>query len=207
MMHRIATLGLTAALTTAVLAAPAPASAGDDYGDRSLAEVLAADGDSFDDTWRDFDVLDRAVRVVLSENPESPVGVLADGSVALTAFLPTDGAFRKLVGDITGKKPANERKVWKKVKKTFDVDTVEQVLLYHVVPGEPITSAMAAEADGVTLTMAQGGEVTVNVKDSGIFLQDANKDVKNPRLLTSLLDINEGNHQVGHGMNRVLLPG
>jgi hypothetical protein len=40
--------------------------------------------------------LDNAVGAVLAAKPNSPVAVLADGNVPLTAFLPTDGAFRRL---------------------------------------------------------------------------------------------------------------
>ncbi len=47
-------------------------------GNRSLAKVLAAD---------------------------SAVGVLAKGRTQATAFVPTDAAFRRLVTDLTGKRP------------------------------------------------------------------------------------------------------
>src|ERR1700709_2399415 len=62
-------------------------------GGRSLAAVLTADKSGFDRNPHDFDVLTAAVLAVLKAKPNSPVKVLADGSVALTAFVPTDGAF------------------------------------------------------------------------------------------------------------------
>ena len=72
-------------------------------GTRSLAAVLAKDGAGFDRNWNDFDIVDNAVTAVLTAKPGSAVGVLADGKVALTAFLPTDRAFRNLASDLTGK--------------------------------------------------------------------------------------------------------
>ena len=86
------------------------------------------------------------------------------------------------------------------------MDTVETVLLYHVVVGDTINSKEASKADGVKLTTAQGGKIKVNVTKKGIFLKDADKDDANPKLIPSLLDINKGNKQIAHGINRVLRP-
>ena len=82
-----ALLALTAAAAPAV-AAPAPTTA-PPSGTASLASVLAADGDTFDRNWYDFDIVDQAVAAVLAAKPDSPVAVLADGTVPLAAFLPT----------------------------------------------------------------------------------------------------------------------
>ena len=71
-------------------------------GTRSLATVLAADGNNFDKTWGDFDVLDRAVRTVLGRQAGQPGRGPRGRQRALTAFLPTDRAFRRLVRDLTG---------------------------------------------------------------------------------------------------------
>ena len=60
-------------------------------------------------TGGDFDILDKAVHTVLAAKPRSAVAVLADGSVRLTAFLPTDRAFRGLVTDLTGHRRGTER--------------------------------------------------------------------------------------------------
>ena len=84
------------------------------------------------------------MRTVLDAKPASPVAVLADGSTRLTAFLPTDRAFRRLVRDLTGTAPDTERAVFTAAA-TLGVDTIEQVLLYHVVPGQTLTSGKVAE--------------------------------------------------------------
>ncbi len=143
----------------------APASAAP--GQRSLATVLAADGHHFDHKWGDFDILDAAVTAVLKAKPNSAVGVLADGSVALTAFLPTDRAFRRLVHDLTGKRPRTERATFNRLVKAAGVNTIEQVLLYHVVPGATITYAKAKASDGAALKSALGPVIRVNVRKHG----------------------------------------
>lgn len=106
-------------------------------GTRSLAAVLAADGTGFDRNWSDYDIVDNAVRAVLAAKPGSPVKVLADGTTPVTAFLPTDDAFRRLATDLTGRRYTSERAVFTAVA-SLGITTVEAVLLYHVVPGTTI---------------------------------------------------------------------
>jgi uncharacterized surface protein with fasciclin (FAS1) repeats len=182
--------------------AAAPANA--ERGDTSLVEVLGADGTKLDHNWNDFDIVEAAAFAVLAEKPDSAVGVLADGTFKLTAFVPTDRAFRRLVHDITGN--------WVSEKKTFatvatlGIDTIEAVLLYHVVPGAPVTYAQAKKADGAKLTTAGGSKIKVNVRHGRVFLIDADKNDLNPRVIFSLRNLNKGNKQIAHGINRVLRP-
>jgi len=207
--HTVAA-GLTAvvlAATATVAAAPgaqAAPSTTHRAGTTSLAAVLAADGHHFDKKWGDFDVLDAAVMAVLKEKPKSPVAVLAKGKVRLTAFLPTDRAFRQLAKTLTGKAPKTERATFKTLAKAAGVDVIETVLLYHVVPGKTLGAAKVVKADGKKLTTAQGGTVTVKVKGKKVTLVDADPDLRNPRVVAT--DINKGNRQIGHAINRVLLP-
>ena len=108
-------------------------------GTRSLAEVLTSDGNRFDHNWYDYDIVTEAVLALIAAKPSSPVALLADGSVPLTAFIPNDRAFQKLVKAISGKTLLRERDVFGAVAK-LGIPTVEAVLLYHVVPGATITS-------------------------------------------------------------------
>ena len=173
-------------------------------GTRSLAKVLAKDGSRFDHNWRDYDIVDAAVGAVLAAKPGSAVGVLADGKTPVTAFLPDDRAFRILVKDLTGKKPRTEKQTFKAVA-GLGIDTVETVLLYHVVPGTRINYRQALKADGVRLTMASGGIVRVDVrKGNRVKLLDADRNDANPRIVRK--NINKGNRQIAHGINRVLRP-
>lgn len=189
----------------ASLASAAPSTAA--TGNRSLAKVLTSDGNRFDHT-NDFDIVTEAVLAVLKAKPSSPVSVLTKGNVRLTAFVPTDNAFRVLVYDLTGKWLTSERKVFNAVA-SLGIDTVETVLLYHVVPGATITSAKALAADGKDLTTAQGGTFSVDVLNpvrGVIRLQDQDPNDVDPMTVPKLLDINKGNKQVAHGISYVLRP-
>ncbi len=202
------TSAVTAGLLAAVALVAAPPAGAAPQRDRSLATVLAADGNRLDRNWQDFDILDKAVHRVLASRPGSPVAVLADGSVRLTAFLPTDRAFRSLVTDLTGKRRHTERGVLRALNGLVDAQTLESVLLYHVVPGSTITYRQAQHADGARLTTAlSGSRLRVQVTEKRhVFLADADTDDRNGRVLRSLKNVNQGNRQIGHGVNRVLRP-
>ena len=173
-------------------------------GTRSLAAVLASDRPGFDRNWSDYDIVEAAVGAVLKAKPNSPVKVLADGRVPLTAFIPTDQAFRALASDVTKKRYTNERAVFTAVA-GLGINTIETVLLYHVVPGKTIDARTALRSDGARLTTAQGSMITVDVRHGKrIYLVDADRDDRNPRVVQP--DINKGNRQVAHGIDRVLRP-
>ena len=198
--------GAVLALGATALGA-APAQATSSLGERSLAAVLLSDGNQFDRNWNDYDVVTEAVLAVLAAKPQSPVGVLTDGKTAVTAFVPRDRAFQRLVKELTGKTPKSEQAAFDAVA-GLGIDTVEAVLLYHVVPGATITRAQAIKADGAELTTALGATITVDVfKDDGvrrIRLVDADTNDRNPRVVTN--DINKGNRQIAHAIDRVLRP-
>ncbi len=181
----------------------APAQATD--GTTSLAAVLATDGNRLDRTWTDFDILDKAVHAVLAAKPDSAVAVLADGATPLTAFLPTDRAFRRLITDLTGDRKATERGVLRTLTEAASIDDIEATLLYHVVPGATITYRQARHADDAELTTALGPVIRVNVGRE-VLLRDRDFDARNPRVLRSLRNINKGNEQIAHGIGRVLRP-
>ena len=209
--RRLARLGCALAVAVATtLAAAAPAGAATSTararGTESLAALLAEDGARFDRNSDDFDILDSAVTAVLTAEPTSPVAVLADGSTALTAFLPTDQAFRDLAADLTGHTYRNERRVFTVLATELGVDTVESVLLYHVVPGATITYRQARNADGAVLTTALAGStLRVNVRrDRSVALQDADRDAANAVVVAR--NLNRGNLQIAHGVSEVLRP-
>ncbi len=199
-------LGLAAGMTATTGTA---ASAQGKLGSRSLATVLAQDGNHFDDRWNDFDIVDRAVRTVLTAKPGSPVGVLAQGNTRLTAFVPTDRAFRALVNDLAGRQHRTEAQVFAAVA-GLGVDTVENVLLYHVVPGTRVLYHQALRADGARLGTALPGAdpITVDVRHflgwRYVSLVDADPNDQNPAI--AFRNINVGNKQIAHGINRVLRP-
>ncbi|WP_432476666.1 fasciclin domain-containing protein [Nocardioides sp. GXQ0305] len=197
---------LAVAVVAAASLTAAPAQA-DGLGQTSLAEVLAADGLEFDETWTDFDILDQAVNDVIAAKPNSAVAVLADGSVRLTAFAPTDRAFRRLVEDITGSKPDDEASAYDTLS-TVGVDTIESILLYHVVPGAPIDYRSATKAGGAKLETANGKrlEVDYRKKKGLVYLVDKDRNDKNAFVLRPAKNINKGNRQIAHGVSAVLRP-
>lgn len=202
---RAVAIAAAAGLAAAPLMMASPAQAAP--GTTSLGEVLLDDtvkGEpSFDSNGRDFDILTAAVLAVLGDNADSPVKVLLDGETTLTAFIPTDSGFERTAGDL-GITAKNEGNLTGKLVDALGVSTIEQILLYHVVPGVKINAKAAAASDGAKLEMANGQTVRVNVKKDGIFLQDKNRDLANPKVVVT--NINKGNKQIAHAINRVLLP-
>ncbi|MCB0919519.1 MAG: fasciclin domain-containing protein [Actinobacteria bacterium] len=206
MKNRKKALAATAAAASAALALSAVAATSAQAGTKDLASVLTADHNRFDKNSGDFDVATEAVLAVLDAKPDSPVGVLADGKTKLTAFVPTDKGFMRTASDLTGKKVKSEKKAFKIVA-GLGIDTVETVLLYHVVPGATIPAKKAVKADGAELDTAQGGTVEVMVSGKGrITLMDKVPDLRDPKVINKATDINKGNRQIAHGINRVLLP-
>ena len=205
------TAGATATvLATVALGAPAQAhGTTKPLGSKSLAAVLTADKSGFDHNAKDFDVLTAAVLAVLNAKPGSPVKVLTDGSVALTAFVPNDGAFRRLAKEVgRTKRLPSEKQAFTTVA-GLGIDTVEAVLLYHVVPGATIDRRTALKSDGAKLTTAAGSTITVDVYRSWrygkrVALIDADRNDRNPRIIA--FDINKGNKQIAHAIDRVLRP-
>lgn len=211
MRHRRLVSALTAGLVAGgvtLAAAPAASAADAPAGTASLASVLLADGNRFDRTWYDFDIVTEAVLLVLQNKPSSPVGLLTDGTVPLTAFIPNDRAFQVLVADVAGRWFWSEEAVFTAAG-TLGVDEIEKILLYHVVPGATINSAAALQADEVPLTTAQGGTFTVDVLSKRyaiVQLRDADRNDVNPFLVRGKLDLNAGNQQIAHGITFVLRP-
>ncbi len=178
-------------------------------GQRSLAAVLAADGNHLDRNWNDFDILDKVVHLVRAEKPNSPVAVLADGSTKLTAFLPTDRAFRRLAHALTGHWYATEGGALNGIASSpgVDVNLLESVLLYHVVPGARITYREARHANGAVLATAlPGADITVRVRGHRVMLRDLDPNNRDARVLPKAANINDHNRQIAHGINRVLRP-
>lgn len=206
-LTKLAAVVFTGALATGLAVVPAQAATGE----QSLAAVLTADGNgTFDDNWYDYDIVTQAVLGVLAAKPDSNVKLLTDGSVALTAFIPNDRAFRLLAKDVNHRWYGTEQQVFDKLVAKLGIDAIESVLLYHVVPGGPILAMDALKADGAKLaTGLPGAEITVDVKGKNvpvIILRDLDRNDYNPRVNPWATDINQGNQQVAHGITRVLRP-
>ena len=188
---------------TALVAAPAANAAGTN----SLASVLGVGKAAFDTNGKDYDIVTKAAEAVLAAKPKSAVALLADGKTALTAFIPNDRAFEILASQLSGKTVTDEEAAFGVVA-GLGIDTVETVLLYHVVPGKAILASSALKANGAKLQTAVDGKV-IRVKVTSapaIILGDYAPTLANPRVILTQTNINKGNMQVAHGINRVLLP-
>src|SRR4051812_49394068 len=199
----LATAAAAGLLGSGATLAAAPAAVAADPGTVSLASVLlAGGGPSYDRDDDDYDILTGAVLAVLAAKPASPVSVLTRGATPLTAFLPDDRAFRKLVITLTGSSVKTEQANLAAVA-SLGINTVETVLLYHVVPGATIDSVAASKADGASLATAAGKPLMVDVGES-IRIVDVSGLTKDAKVQAP--DINSGNVQIAHGIDKVLLP-
>ncbi len=147
---------------------------------------------------------------MIKAKPDSPVALLTKGDVALTAFIPNDRAFQVLAADLTHRWYGSEKDVFNALAGAVGIDTLEDVLLYHVVPGATITSSDALKANGATLTTAlPGATITVKVLSKWfklIELKDNDPNDINPFINPRAFDINKGNKQIAHGITFVLRP-
>jgi uncharacterized surface protein with fasciclin (FAS1) repeats len=205
---RLTAVATAAVIASALTAAPATAHGKTKpLGTKSLAAVLTADKSGFDRRGGDYDILTAAVLAVLKAKPSSKVKVLTDGKTALTAFLPNDRAFQKLVADLQRSKRLPSEKAAFTAVAGLGIPTVETVLLYHVVPGATIDRKAALKADGASLKTAAGSSLKVDVYGhhwKRIKLIDADRSDRNARIIK--FDINKGNRQIAHGIDRVLRP-
>jgi len=170
-----------------------------------LTEVLDLRYASFDNDFSDFDVFTDLWMRVWGELPESPIQAISQGNTALTAFVPTDRAFQRVVKFLTGKTFKSEARIANAVM-SLGAKTVEKVILYHVVVGDPILSPAALQANGANLNAASGETIGVRVSGNNIRLVDKSKKHTNALVLLRAVDINKGNKQVAHAISQVMLP-
>ncbi len=174
----------------------------------TLADILLADSASdnaagFDRRSRDYDIVTQAVLLF----PDL-VEAASDPNASLTAFLPQDRAFRRLVYELTGQWLRSERAVFEAVA-SLGADTVKDVLLYHLVPAK-ISYRDALQADGAVLdTLLAGSTIEVKVRSFWWFkwikLRDADTNDRNPTVVRPEIGGAAANGYA-HGINRVLRP-
>jgi uncharacterized surface protein with fasciclin (FAS1) repeats len=168
----------------------------------TLADILLSDGDQFDSNPADYDIVTEAVLLF-----PHLVAAASDPDAELTAFLPNDWAFRKLVRNLTGHSPIREKDVFDAVA-ALGTDTVATVLTYHLIAGPPISFAAAKQSDNAVLTTLQGSTVTVDVKGRYgklVKLIDNDPDAPDARIVQGDVGGAAANGYA-HGINRVLRP-
>ncbi len=108
---------------------------------------------------------------------------LADESAQFTVFAPTDDAFAKLGQETIDGLLA-------------DLDTLTDILLYHVIADQVVDSETALTLGGSMVEMANGATVTVTVEDGRLFLNESEVIVT---------DV-EASNGVIHAIDTVLTP-
>jgi uncharacterized surface protein with fasciclin (FAS1) repeats len=171
----------------------------------SITKKINVSSYKFDSDLSDYDIFKNLLLDVLAAKPKSAAWALADGNVALTAFIPTDRAFRKLVKAITGKYLVKEVSIYNTLL-ALGTTKLEQVLLYHVVIGAPLTSGEVLTKNGDFLTTAQGATIRISLVDTVLRIQDKDTKRINPLVILTRVDQNLGNRQIFHPINGVLMP-
>ena len=171
----------------------------------SITKKINISSYKFDSDLSDYDIFKNLLLDVLASKPKSAAWALADGNVALTAFIPTDRAFRKLVKTLTGKSLAKEVNIYNTLL-SLGTTKLEQVLLYHVVVGAPLTSGEVLTKNGEFLTTAQGSTLRISLVDTVLRIRDKDTKRENPEVILTRVDQNVGNRQVFHPINGVLMP-
>ncbi|NDI10194.1 MAG: fasciclin domain-containing protein [Actinobacteria bacterium] len=174
-------------------------------GIESITKKIDISDFKFDSDLSDYDIFKNLLLDVLASKPKSAAWALADGNVALTAFIPTDRAFRKLVKSLTGKYLAKEVNIYNTLL-SLGTTKLEQVLLYHVVIGAPLASGEVLTKNGEFLTTAQGATIRVALVDTVLRIRDKDTKRENPEVILTRVDQNLGNRQMFHPINGVLLP-
>jgi len=205
-MRKSLFVGIAAAVSLVAIAPTTASAGGATQAKPTLADILLSDSakddaNGFDDRWWDYDIVTQALLlfpdlVEAASNPDAE----------LTAFLPNDRAFRRLVFQLTGERLGSEAEVFAVVA-SLGTDTVKTVLTYHIVPAK-ISYSQALHADGAVLGTLQGGTVEVKVRDGSwrpIRLIDADTNDRNPRVIRG--DVGgEASNGYAHAIDRVLRP-
>lgn len=192
MKHRVLT---AAALATAATLAVAPTVSADDH-ELNLYETLETFGPGFDTDQNDFDIVREAIEATGLDG--------AAATLELTAFLPTDKAFRILVEDLYGLSIKDEQTLFDTIVEVLGVETVRDVLLYHLTAGPVFSTDVLALGDGATFPTLLGPELEIDMKGKGqIRLIDEAGSLRDPILRAFDIEASNG---VAHVMDRVLVP-
>jgi len=186
---------ITAALAFAAVAPSVQAT------NRTITQIVAASGGTFDNNQFDYDIL---LNAVVTANLAD---ALNDPNADLTVFAPNDRAFKRLASDL-GWAGGNEESAWNFLVGALTdlgagdpIPVLTAVLTYHVVP-ESLNAfqVLGLGLTGQSVETLQGG----TIRFAFIRLIDKDPDFINPKLFLPL-NVRASNGII-HTIDRVLLP-
>jgi uncharacterized surface protein with fasciclin (FAS1) repeats len=213
--RRLSLAVATAVIATSVAVPAASAATPLDAPAGSVLDLLEADGTAFDSNWYDFDILEAAARVVVAapDKATSAVTALADPKAVLTVLAPNDRAFQALAFSLTHRWYRTEAGVLNAIAgaitdglKADLEDTLEAVLLYHVIGGRKTFADLKA-LSGTSVATVGGGTIGLRYYRwiNTLVLRDKDPDALNPWVVNSKRNIAAGGSIV-HGISLVLRP-
>ncbi|MEM1343821.1 MAG: fasciclin domain-containing protein [Pseudomonadota bacterium] len=166
----------------------------------TIAAVVAASGEGFDDNADDFDILLAAL------NAANLAGALGTAGDDFTVFAPTDGAFIALAQTL-GSDATTEEAALNAIVATLTaldpnsdpIPLLTSVLTYHVAQGAQTRVELAASPTLTTLLDGSAPDV------DGAGLVDEDPNVADAQFVDAASDIQTSNGII-QGIDRVLLP-
>lgn len=209
-MKKLITTLVSAVMLVGVLAIPAAAA----EDDSTFVDFVAEQAEK---RRGNFNIIGNVVLALAGSSDLDADDLAALGSAEITAFLPTDLAFRRLAADLQGKPwwMVREREVIPYLASQLGLPTIAEVVKYHVYAGGQVDYRTALSLDenrrrgtNVSIEMYNGGELGIDRRGRSIQLNDAGTagfGSTDPWVNRHLRNIDGGNALV-HGITEVLLP-
>ena len=153
-----------------------------DHASQGMVGTIIVEGDDPTTTVVDVIVNSDVHNLLEAAVGAAGLGEALSGDGPFTVFAPTDDAFIALAAALDAT-----------AEDLLALDGLADILLYHVVGAEVLSTDLA---DGATATTLNGADVTVTINDDGIFINDAQ---------VTIADIITDNGVV-HVIDAVLLP-
>lgn len=183
--------------------------------------AAANDDDTFVDFIGDaaekgrYEIIGQTVLALAGSGDLTEADLAALGSAEITAFLPTDVAFRRLVADIQDKRwwQVRESEVIPALVDALGLPTIAEVVKYHIFAGGQVDYRTALSLDDnrrngtdVSITMYNGGSLDIDRRGRLLQLDDAGQagfGSNNPFVVQRNVD---AGNAIVHGISEVLLP-
>lgn len=206
-MRRVLATLLASAMLVGALALPATAN-----DDETFVDFVAEQADK---KWGSFNIIGQVVLALADAGVLTSDDVSALSTAEITAFLPTDFAFRRLAADVSGQPvwKVDESEVIGILTGALDLSTIGVVVEYHIYAGGKVDYLTALNLDtskgngtDTFIAMYSGGELGIDRRYFALQLDDAGTaglGTNNPYVVWPNID---GGNALVHGISEVLLP-